>query len=1100
MERCRRLVDFGNVLFLERTNAVSIQMMQKSLLPMLACLWLPGPDIRAALPAAHGGANVATAHSYADLAGRLTNLQALADLPVTGETSAEWTSRDRASTYNPGSGSYVNWDANDDGNGVIRTDPDGGQVLAEMTGPGCVWRIWSAQVGAGHVKIFLDGAATPAVDLAFQDYFNGTQAPFNFPSLVYTVCGGFDSYIPIPYNSSCKIVAYGSWGRYFHFNYTTFSPGVTVPSFKRSLDAADLAALAAVNDFLLHRLGSDPAGARTGEVTVTNSYTIAPGQSVTALDFSGPGAVTGFKVRVNGLPASDAQWAALRELTVTMAWDGEANASVWAPLGDFFGSACGYIPFRSLPLGMQPNGWMYSYWYMPFASGARIALGNDGAMARSVDVIITRAPLSGAVDELARFHAKWNRGVYVTNNGRSPDYRFLGVNGRGRFVGLALHVYQTADLSPGPWWGEGDEKFFVDGEKMPSWFGTGSEDYFGFAWGTPGYFSKAFHTQALAPPGNLFAPGNRSLNRLHIADNVPFQASFDGCLEKWAFTNENVTRYGTMPYWYQEAGGIDAYGAASVSARTNYYVPPPPAYSFTWTNAAGGFWSWAGNWAEGAVADGSGLGVNFSALDLVSNTLIHLDSPRTVGTLFFGDTDSASPAGWVLDNNGNPANKLTFAGATPGIVLSSAAATPVARLNVDLVSAGAVTQTGTGTVELGGSNSLAGLIINGGTNVIAGRTTLSGNGSSYFFLGNANPSVSGSLVLANGATLLVTNNFADNLVIGRDGGSGAFIQNGGVFIYNPGNQPYLFVGAANNAATRAEYAMNGGLLDMSGKILSVGFGAGVSITGALHQAGGVITNVGSLALPALQSFGYGNFTLLGGAIHIGSGGMVSTSGKYEINLGGGTIGASANWVSSLKMNLTGQTGPVTFDTGANTVTLTGALAGNGGLTKAGSGVLALGGAVSYTGPTAVAAGTLRLDTPGNTLGSVRLASGAVLNLKYAGTNFIGGLYTNNVALPRGMYHSGNLPGFIAGGGVILVSGVIPDVPASIRASVDGAQLTLGWPTNYAGWILQRQTNGIGVGLGTNWIDLPETAGMTSTNFLIDPKTPAMFFRLRYPSA
>ncbi len=76
------------------------------------------------------------------------------------------------------------------------------------------------------------------------------------------------------------------------------------------------------------------------------------------------------------------------------------------------------------------------------------------------------------------------------------------------------------DVTPGPWWGEGDEKFFVDGEMFPSWFGTGSEDYFGFSWGTPGYFSKAYHTQALAPPGSLYAPGNRALNQFHITDNV----------------------------------------------------------------------------------------------------------------------------------------------------------------------------------------------------------------------------------------------------------------------------------------------------------------------------------------------------------------------------------------------------------------------------------------------------------------------------------------------------------------------------------------------------------------------------------------------------
>ncbi|MGA2248176.1 MAG: glycoside hydrolase family 172 protein [Verrucomicrobiota bacterium] len=512
-------------------------------------------------------------YSYVDLVDRLTNLEHLAELPTAGETSSEWTSHDRASTYDSVTGHYVNWGANNDGDAIIRVQSDGGAVLAEMNGPGCIWRIWAGTPVEGHVRIFLDGAGTPAVDLAFQDYFNRTQAPFTYPSLVYTACKGLNSYVPIPYNVSCKVVAYGSRNTYYHFNYSTFARGVAVPTFTRNLTAAEQGALSKVDDFFLNHLGSDPAGVRFGETTTTNRYAIAPGQSVMPLSFSGQGAITAFKVRVNGMTDPSDRWAALRALTVTMSWDGETNSSVWAPLGDFFGVACGYIPYAALPLGMQSNGWMYCYWYMPFASRAQIEIGNDGSVTRNADVVVTRAPLTKPVATLARFHAKWNRGVYVTSNGRSPDYRFLGTGGQGRFVGLALHVYQTVDVTPGPWWGEGDEKFFVDGERMPSWFGTGSEDYFGFSWGTPGYFSKAYHTQALAPPGTLYAPGNRALNRFQIADNVPFQASFEGCIEKWFYTNDTVTTYGTMPYWYLACGGSDTYKALPLSSRTNYYVP-----------------------------------------------------------------------------------------------------------------------------------------------------------------------------------------------------------------------------------------------------------------------------------------------------------------------------------------------------------------------------------------------------------------------------------------------------------------------------------------------------------------------------------------------
>jgi hypothetical protein len=111
-------------------------------------------------------------YSYVYLIGRLTDLEQLARLPSAGETSSEWTSRDRSSTYDSVTGQYLNWGANNDGDAVIRIQPDGGAVLAEMSGPGCIWRIWAGTPADGHVRIFLDGANAPAVDLAFQDYFN----------------------------------------------------------------------------------------------------------------------------------------------------------------------------------------------------------------------------------------------------------------------------------------------------------------------------------------------------------------------------------------------------------------------------------------------------------------------------------------------------------------------------------------------------------------------------------------------------------------------------------------------------------------------------------------------------------------------------------------------------------------------------------------------------------------------------------------------------------------------------------------------------------------------------------------------------------------
>lgn len=1033
--------------------------------------------------------------SCVDLVGSLTNLERLAQLPSAGERCAEWTSRDRASAFNSTSGQYVNWNANNDDSGNLGTQPDGGIILAQMSGPGCIWRIWSAQVGTGHVKIFLDGSSLPAVDLAFGDYFNRSAFPFNYPSLTYVASGGFNSYLPIPYNVSCKVVAYGDWGRYFHFNYSTFSPGVTVPTFTTNLTAAEQTALANANDFLMNQLGSDPAGVRSGQTIVTNNFSIAPGQTVTNLNLTGQGAITAFKVRVGDVGGVSTPWRVLRELTVSMSWDDETNASVWAPLGDFFGSSCGYLPYKSLPMGMQPNGWMYSYWYMPFASGARIVLGNDGSVTRNVEVIVTHAPLTKPIASLARFHAKWNRGSYVTNNGRSPDYRFLATSGQGRFVGLAMNIYQKTDMSPGPWWGEGDEKFFVDGETTPSWFGTGSEDYFGFAWGTPGYFSQPYHSQLLAPPGNLFAPGNRALNRVHITDNVPFQSAFDGCLEKWNFPDESNTRYGMMPYWYLASGGTDAYVAQPLSVRTNYYVPD---YSFAWQNTNGGLWSGVANWDNSVIANGSGLGADFSGVDLLADTTVQLDSPRVLGSLVFGDVDANTPGSWILGNAGNQFNTLTITGLTSTISVNAMEAGAGAVINAGIKSASNLTKAGDGTLTFGGSNTLAGLIVNGGTNVITGSTAINGTGSAAFYLGNANTSYAGTMIIQTGATLNVTGSFADSGVVGRDGGDGTVIQNGGTFSFNPANVNYLFVGAANNPATQARYAMNGGTLDMNNHILGISLGAGVVITGMVNQAGGVITNVGTLNVGALTGSGHGIYNLSGGRIHIGSGGINTSSGSYQVNLGGGTVGAIANWSSSLNMNLTGSNGLVAFDTAGRNITLSGVLSGGGGLIKSGAGTLALSGANNFTGDTLVNVGTLKLDLTNNKSATIKLANGAVLNLNYSGTMPVTNLFTNNLALPKGVYNSGNLPGFITGSGSIQVVAV-PSTPTNISYAFSGGNLTISWPVSHKGWILQQQANPLSAGLGANWTDVSGTATATTAVILIDPTMPTLFTRLRYPT-
>jgi hypothetical protein len=507
--------------------------------------------------------------SYADLAKRLTDLEQLAVLAPPGERGAQASSYDRASRYDAEHDRYIDWGANADGRGVVRHE--GSEVvLAEISGPGCIWRTWSAAPGTGHVKIFFDQQASPVVDLPFSGYFDRKNEPFTRDQLVYvTTANGCNNFTPMPFQESCRIVADEKWGAYFHFTYTQFAPGTVVPTFSRKLSPEDSAALDRANAILAH-CGDAPSGEPSGSTAEKQAVSVAPSATVyDAVRLNGPGAITALRVKLP-LPADiDAQRKLLAQLTIQIHWDDEKEPAVCAPLGDFFASAAGAVPFQSLPVGLTKDGTFYCYWYMPFALSARISIGNDGPDTVPVQLEVLHAPLDRPIGSFGYFHAKWHRDAFLSERpDRAPDWTLLKTRGRGRYVGVVLHVWNPR----GGWWGEGDEKFFVDGEKFPSTFGTGSEDFFGYAWSSPKTFIRPFHDQ----PVNENNAGHVSVDRWEIAESIPFQSSFEGCIEKY-FANARPTLYAATAFWYLAPGGDDPYRSAPVTERVGWWVRPPAA-------------------------------------------------------------------------------------------------------------------------------------------------------------------------------------------------------------------------------------------------------------------------------------------------------------------------------------------------------------------------------------------------------------------------------------------------------------------------------------------------------------------------------------------
>ena len=195
------------------------------------------------------------------------------------------------------------------------------------------------------------------------------------------------------------------------------------------------------------------------------------------------------------------------------------------------------------------------------------------------------------------FHAKWRTADMKTRP--FHDWTYCDLKGKGVFVGDMLSI-----MSPvGAWWGEGDEKIFVDGETFPSWFGTGSEDYYGYAWSNPEPFQHPYHNQTRCDGKGTGATfGLTSVNRFHILDAIPFDKSFRFDMECWHWDPNVTVNYAATSYWYARPGAtddfepVDAEGAAKLSGRA------APAAAVQDQGGAGG-----------RVAEGPGQEQRFSA-------------------------------------------------------------------------------------------------------------------------------------------------------------------------------------------------------------------------------------------------------------------------------------------------------------------------------------------------------------------------------------------------------------------------------------------------------------------------------------------------------
>ena len=513
--------------------------MKKIILSVSACLFTFGVF-----------AGAAETVSLGSLLAEMTDRDALTRYPAVGYTTRLWSSYDRASVGKDKSGWFANNDylqyLRDETNAAGRVE----HVMVDAKGPGAVVRAWATFYRVekgGTIRLYVDG------DLVFEgplvDSISVRRENPLFAALPPDPAqghSGYNVFLPIPYAKSCKMtveyppLAKGWVAFYYNVETRTYPEGTEVESFTREVCARERAAIAAAGTVLASGT-SDPLPADHVRSSA-DAFTLEPGAE-RSLDLRGPGAVRKLVVDYVESPYKP-EVPPLDALEIELVFDGVRTART--PATAFFCASAGREDFQTRFVASK-NGVLESRWTMPYAKDARITLRNRHVRPMTVRrLAVDAGPYAWDAARSMHFHADARDYVRepTFRNGTQRDVNYLTCRGKGVLVGCGVRVMNPAN----GWWGEGDEKIYVDGETFPSYLGTGTEDHYGYAWCRPESFSHPFAAQP-SGLGNL-KPGFSANLRHRVLDAIPYRSSLVFDMELW-HSHDCEVDYRTVSWHYR---------------------------------------------------------------------------------------------------------------------------------------------------------------------------------------------------------------------------------------------------------------------------------------------------------------------------------------------------------------------------------------------------------------------------------------------------------------------------------------------------------------------------------------------------------------------
>jgi len=499
----------------------------------------------------------------------MTDMKGLSVFPEPAYKTIQFSSYDRTARI-PGG---PNWFANSDGFGseplagfeeVLRKPHNGKAgkyLICNVEGPGAIVRTWSAGGAmAGKIKMYLDDSNEPIYDGPALEFFRHPYRKFaekldiDDSFMDGTFLQRDACYFPVAFAKRCKVLWFGDKKQihFYHLQIRKYDKNTKVKTFDSNDFRDNLSKIKDTAKILSNPLDNYQYSDSAQKTAITAE--LNPGQKHKVIEITGQKAVEKLTLKAGAEDITKA----LRQTIITIAFDGFQKPQIQAPLGDFFGAGPGINPYNSLPFTVEQDGTMTCRFVMPFEKAVAVCLENKGRQKVSVTGEVLLRDYNWSENSM-HFTARWRTDRNFTAGGWSDarDMPYLLARGRGLYVGSAIMLLNPSPIPAGGgnWWGEGDEKVFVDDDTFPSIFGTGSEDYYNYSWGSNQLFAYPYCSQPRCDgPAHT---GRVVNNRYHILDSLPFKHNISFYMELWHHSITPGFVYSRISYYYARPGTTD---------------------------------------------------------------------------------------------------------------------------------------------------------------------------------------------------------------------------------------------------------------------------------------------------------------------------------------------------------------------------------------------------------------------------------------------------------------------------------------------------------------------------------------------------------------